>query len=70
LRKAVAFGSARRDPFFDHMHEAERLDELRALLLTPEWLNAQLRAVGPYAVMRAFGCIRGDRDLEMIYGAL
>ena len=52
------------------MHEAGRLDELRALLLTPEWLNAQLRAIGPYAVMRAFGWVRGDRDLEMIHGAV
>ena len=46
------------------MHEAGRLDELRALLLTPEWLNAQLRAIGPYAVMRAFGWIRGDHPLD------
>ena len=42
-----------------HLIEARRRDALRALLLTPTWLAAKLRAVGPYAVLRDFAWIRG-----------
>jgi hypothetical protein len=53
-----------------HLMEAGQRDALRRLLLTPTWLEAKLRAVGPYDLLRDFSWIPGDRDVEMVHGAL
>jgi WD40 repeat protein len=53
-----------------HLVEAGQADQVRALLLTPTWLDAQLRAVGPYVVIQDFTWVQNDRDLELVHGAL
>jgi WD40 repeat protein len=53
-----------------HLVEAGQADQLRALLLTPEWLDSQRRAVGVHAMIRDFTWMSGDRDLDLIHGAV
>ena len=53
-----------------HLVEAGQADLLRALLLTPEWLEAKVRAVGAYALMRDFTWLNGDAGLDLLHGAL
>ena len=49
---------------------AGHVDELRMLLLRPEWLLAKLSAVGPYSLIGDFDLVRGDSTLQAVQGAL
>ena len=53
-----------------HLAEAGRREELRALLLSLEWLEAKLKAAGPAALLADFRYLAGDKELKRLEGAL
>ena len=53
-----------------HMARARQPEQLRALLLRPDWLQTQLNTVGAYAMLSSFDAARGDRLLERLQQVL
>jgi WD40 repeat protein len=53
-----------------HLAEADRLDELRALLCDYDWLVAKLRATNITAVLSDYDLVANDPDLTLIEQAM
>jgi WD40 repeat protein len=53
-----------------HLAEADRLDELKALLCKYDWLAAKLRATNVTAILADYDLVAQDRDLVLIQQAL
>jgi WD40 repeat protein len=53
-----------------HLARAGRTDELRRILLDPEWLEAKLEATGPNSLITDFEHLKPDWDLALVQGAL
>jgi WD40 repeat protein len=53
-----------------HLRHAGQSDQLRALLLSPRWLVAKARAVGPHALIGDFDLVDNDHDCATVQEAL
>lgn len=53
-----------------HLRHADLLDDLRELLLSPDWLTLKARMNGPHALISDFELATGNRDCDMVLAAL
>jgi WD40 repeat protein len=53
-----------------HLIESGRREQLRTLLLDPEWLRAKLEATDSHALITDFDAFSGDADLRLMQGAI
>jgi WD40 repeat protein len=53
-----------------HLHEADRNDQARAVLLNFDWLQAKLRATDVAALLADCAALPANRDIELFKGAI
>jgi WD40 repeat protein len=53
-----------------HLWHAGQTEQLRALFLRPQWLHAQMEALGAPAVIADLEWMRGDRDIDVVQATL